>query len=116
MEFLVSLGTSFDQKIEENLRKEVDLEKVDAALAEIEFGKSEEEIASAIKAVNKRNVSAVIKEITENLALQKNEQKELQQFCKIYALRKALANCGLMVDYSEVDIPGMKRTKKKRKV
>lgn len=114
MEFITSLGMSFDAKIEENLRKVVDLDKVDKALGEIEGGKTEEEIARALKAVNKRNISVIIKEITQNPELQKNEQKELQQFCKIYALKKVLQNCGLSVEYSSVDIPGMKRMKKKK--
>ena len=114
MEFLVSLGMSFDNRIEKNLRKVVDLDKVDAAINEVECGKSEEEIAAAIKAVNRRSVSSAIKEITSNPELQKNEQKELAQFCKVYAMRKVLKNCGLGVDYSEVDVPGMKRVKKKK--
>ncbi len=114
MEFIASLGLSFDNKMESNLRKIVDLKKVDAALAEITLGKSEEEIATALKGVNKRTVSAAIKEISTLPELQKNEQKELAQFCKVYATRKVLKGCGLMADYSQVDVPGMKRVKKKK--
>ena len=112
MEFLASLSTGLDVRVEQNLGKAVDLGKVDAALSEIKFGKSEEEIASALKAVNSRNVSAAIKEITEKPGLQKNEQHELQQFCRVYAFKKALKGCGLDVDYSNVKIPGLKRAKK----
>jgi len=113
-EFLAGLSISFDNKIEENLRKTVDLDKVDAALAELSFGKSEEEIAGALKAINSRAVSAAIKEITTLPELQKNEQKELKQFCKVYATKKALNECELSVDYSSVEIPGMKRLRKKK--
>lgn len=112
MEFLASLGTSLDLKVEANLRKAVELKKVDDALAEIKFGKTEEEIAEALKAVNSRNVSAAIKEITGKPEFQKNEQKELEQFCRVYAIKKVLKNCGLMVDYAGIDIPGMGRLKK----
>ncbi len=114
MEFLAGLGTSLDSKIEANLRKAVDLDRLDAALNEISCGKSEEEIASALKALNSRAVTSVIKEITDKPELQKNERKELNQFCRVYAARTALKNCELKVDYSSVDIPGMKRLKKKK--
>ncbi len=114
MEFLASLGTSFDAKIEENLRKIVDLGKMDAALDEIQYGKSEEEIANALRTVNSRGVSAAIKEIVQKPELQKNEQRELEQFCRVYAFKKALKNCGLSIDYSSVEIPGMKRLQKRK--
>ncbi|MDP6670532.1 MAG: DUF2666 family protein [archaeon] len=114
MEFLTSLGVSLDNKIEANLRKTVDLDKLDAVLGEISYGKTEEEIATALKALNSRAVTSVIKEITELEELQKNERKELNQFCKVYAARKALKNCELNVDYSSVNVPGMKRKKEKK--
>ena len=114
MEFLASLGTSLDSKIEANLKKTVELDVVDGAIAGIECGKSENEIASALKSVNSRAVSSAINSICEKPELHKNEQKELKQFCKVYVTRKVLKNCGLEVDYSNVDIPGMKRTKKKK--
>ena len=114
MEFLSSLGTSLDSKIEANLKKTVELDSVDVAIAGIGCGKSEEEIASALKSVNSRAVSSAINSVCEKPELQKNEQKELKQFCKVYATRKVLKNCGLEVDYSNIDIPGMKRVKKKK--
>ena len=109
-EFLASLTMSVDNRIEANLRKIVDLDKVDKAIAEIGIGKKD--TAKAIEEVNSRKVSAVINEITAIETLQKNEQKELQQFCKAYAMRKALQAAGIVVDYSEIDIPGLKRLKK----
>jgi len=42
MEFLASLGTGIDSKIEANLRKIINLEKIDNALNETKTGKSEE--------------------------------------------------------------------------
>lgn len=110
MEFLVSLTTGIDSKIEQNLRKIVDLGKVDAAIDELELGKKD--VAKALEEVNSRKVNAVINEITSLPELQKNEQKELLQFCKVYAMKKALKQCGLAIDYSEIGIPGMKRLKK----
>ena len=67
----------------------------------------------ALKAVTKRNISSIIKEITNLPGLQKNEIKELNEFCKVYAIRRILKNCTLMIDYSEIKIPGMRKTKKK---
>ncbi|MFA5126307.1 MAG: hypothetical protein WC462_04890 [archaeon] len=45
--------------------------------------------------------------------MQKNQQKEVAEFCKVYATRKCLKACGLMVDYTQIEIPGMGRLKKK---
>jgi len=110
MEFLASLNTGIDAKVEVNLGKIVDLKKLDAAINEI--GLAKKDVAKALEEVSSRKVNAVIKEITEIPSLQKNEQKEMEDFCRAYAMRKALKLCGLMVDYSDVDIPGMKRLKK----
>ena len=109
MEFLASLGNSLDSKVEANMRKIVRLEKVDAAIAELGLGKKD--VARALEEVNSRKVGSVIKEITEIPELQKNEQKELEQFCRVYAAKKALKNCGLEIDYSGIEIPGLKRAK-----
>jgi microcompartment protein CcmK/EutM len=111
-EFLACLSTSLDAKVESNLRKIVALDKLDAAVKELGFGKGDS--ARALEEINSRKISAVINEIIELPNLQANEKKELQQFCRVYATRKALKECGLMVDYSEIDIPGMKRLKKKK--
>lgn len=114
MEFLASLGTGIDSKIAFNLGKIVDLKKLDTAIKDIKPGKTEEEIAIALKELNSRKVSQAIKETTELLELQANEKKELEQFCRVYAARKILSECGIMVDYSGIEIPGMKRLKKKK--
>ena len=111
-EFLTSLTYSTDEKIEDNLRKTIELDKVDSALAELSLGKGD--IGKAIEEVNSRKVGKVINEITAIDSLQKNVQKELVGFCKAYAMRKALQACGIIVDYSEVEIPGMKRLMKKK--
>ncbi|MBI4052645.1 MAG: DUF2666 family protein [Candidatus Diapherotrites archaeon] len=112
MEFLASLTISVDKKVEQNLGKLVDLKKLDAMLAELPAGKSEAEIAEILKAASSGKVNGVINEITAVESLQKNEQKELAGFCKVYALKKALGKAGLSVDYSSVEIPGMKRVMK----
>lgn len=112
MEFLASLGTGIDKKIEANLRKVVDLKKIDSALSELQAGKSKEQIAETIAEINSRKVNAVINEICGKPEMQPKEQKELQQFCKVFAMRKALNACELSVDYSSVEVPGMGRLKK----
>ena len=114
MEYLASLGTSIDGKVEENLGKIVNLKEIDNALTELELGKKD--TGKALDEINTRKVGGVIKQLVEPLeGLSKPEKKEIIQFCKIYAMKKALKECNLMVDYSGVEIPGMKRTKKKQK-
>jgi hypothetical protein len=110
MEFLAGLTTSVDTKVEQNLRKIIELEKLDKAIQELELGKKD--FAKALESINSRGISSAIKEICAKPELQKNVVKELEDFCKTYATKKALKQCGLKADYSEIEIPGMKRTKK----
>ena len=110
MEFLASLTMSVDAKVEQNLRKKVDLAKLDAALNELGLGKGD--TAKALQEVAGRKISSAINEITGLEKFQKNEQKELADFCRFYALRKALVACGLKVEYSSIDIPALKKPKK----
>ncbi len=110
MEFLASLTISVDAKVEENLKKVVNLSKLDSALNELNLGKGD--TSKALAEVSSRNISAVINEITALTNLQANEQKELTEFCKIYATKKALKACQVKADYSSVNIPGMKKGKK----
>jgi len=112
MEFLASLGTGIDRKIEANLQKIIDLQKLSSALAELPKGKTSEEIGAIIADVASRKINSVIKEICSKPELQPREQKELQQFCRVFAMRKALNACELSVDYSSVKVPGMGRLKK----
>jgi len=115
MEFLASLGTGIDVKVEHNLGKIVELKKLDNAVEEeVEKGKNEAAVSKAIAAVSSRKITQIINEIATNPDWQKNEQKEIQDFCKAYVMRKALKKLGLMIDYSEIEIPGMKRLKKKK--
>ncbi|MBT4869981.1 MAG: DUF2666 family protein [Candidatus Diapherotrites archaeon] len=109
-EFLASLTYSTDEKIEDNLRKTVELDKVDAALGELGLGKGD--AGEAIKEVNTRIVSKVINEICKLDKFNGPTQKELIALCKIYATKKALKACGVMVEYSQAEIPSLKRAKK----
>lgn len=109
-EFLAGLTVSVDLKVEQNLAKIVDLKKLDAAIDELGFGKGDS--ARALEEINSRAISRVINEITSLEKFQKNEQKELAGFCTAYATRKALKACGLNVDYSNVEIPALKKLKK----
>jgi hypothetical protein len=115
LEFLASLTTGIDRKVEENLGKIVELGKLKAAVESVfAGGKGADAISEAIAAVNSPTVNKTISEITEKPEFQKNEQAELQGFCKAFAMRHALKKCGLMIDYSEIEIPGMKRLLKKK--
>ena len=109
-EFLASLTYSTDGKIESNLRKVVELEKVDAAIKELSLGKGDS--TKAIEEVNSRKVGKVINEICKLPTFSGPVTKELIGLCKIYATKKVLKECGILVNYSEAEIPTLKRAKK----
>jgi vacuolar-type H+-ATPase subunit I/STV1 len=111
MEFLASLTTSVDNKVEANLKKKVALDKLDMAINSL--GLTKGDAVKAMEEINSRTISKVINEISQIPDLQKNQQKEIADFCKAYAFRKCLKACGLLIDYSQIEIPGMGRLKKK---
>lgn len=110
IEFLASLTGSVDGKVEYNLKKIVDLEKLDKTIDEL--GLTKGDAVKALEEINSRKIAKVINEISANPNYQKNQQKEIGEFLKTYATRKTLKACGLMVDYSQIEIPGMGRLKK----
>ncbi len=110
MEFLASLTYAVDSKVEQNLGKVVDLKKLDAAIKELALSKGQ--AAEALEVLNTRKLSAVINEITGLEKFQKNEKKELADFCRVYATRKVLEAISLFIDYSKVDIPALRKIKK----
>lgn len=109
-EFLASLTKSVDGKVEANLRKIVALDKLDKAIEELGLAKGD--AIKAMEEINSRKISSVINEISAIETRQKNQRKEIADFCKAYASRKCLKACGIVVDYSQVEIPGMGRLKK----
>ena len=111
MEFLAGLTNSVDAKVEFNLSKKVDLPKLDAAITSL--GLARGDAVKALEEINSRTISKTINEISQIPTLQKNQQKEVADFLRAYATRKCLKACGLMVDYSQIQIPGMGRLKKK---
>lgn len=111
MEFLASLTTSVDSKVEFNLRKKVNLAKLDLAIDSLGLAKGD--AIKALEEINSRTISKAINEISSIPELQKNQQKEVGEFCKAYATRKVLKACGLLIEYSQIEIPGMGRLKKK---
>ena len=115
MEFLAGLGIGIDRKIEQNLGKLVDLNKINSTLNElISSGKGVENIAKVLATISGIKMNSVINSECNKPELQKNEQKELLDFCKAYVMKKALKECNLKVDFSEINIPGMKKSKKKK--
>ncbi len=110
MEFLAGLTNSVDGKVEVNLRKIVDLPKLDKAIEELGLAKGD--AIRALEEIKSRKIASVINEISEVERLQKNQRKEVADFCRTYATRKCLKACGLMVDYTQIEIPGMGRLKK----
>lgn len=117
MEFLAGLGFTFDRKIEENLKKTVNLEEVDKVLNElIEGGKKADNIAKVIASVNGPKIGSIAKQLADsNPSWQKGEKKEIEEFIRTYAMRKALKELKVRVDYSHIEIPGMKKAMKKGK-
>jgi hypothetical protein len=111
MEFLASLTTSVDNKVEFNLKKKVALDKLDKAINDL--GLARGDAVKALEEINSRTISKTINEISQIPELQKNQQKEVADFCRAYATRKCLKACGLLLDYSQIEIPGMGRLKKK---
>jgi hypothetical protein len=110
MEFLAGLTNSVDAKVESNLKKILALDKLDSAINSL--GLTKGDAVRAMEEINSRSISKVINEITALDKYQKNQQKELADFCKVYATRKCLKACGLMIDYTQIEIPGMGRLKK----
>jgi mevalonate kinase len=109
-EFIASLTFSTDEKIIDNLRKIVELDKVDEAIKELNLSKTD--VGKAIEEVSSRKVSKVINEICKLGKFSGPVQKELVQMCKIYATKQAIKSCGLAIDFFEADIPTLKRAKK----
>ncbi|MBS3057317.1 MAG: DUF2666 family protein [Candidatus Diapherotrites archaeon] len=116
LEFLASLGSGFDRKIAQNLGKIIDVVQLDNALNDVlvdSAGKSAEELGKIIALVRGPKINKVISELVGKVPnLESGVQKEIEQFAKAYAMRKALRECGLQVDYSEIEIPGMKKIKR----
>lgn len=113
MEFIASLSVSFDRKLEENLGKIIDLSKIDSFIAEYGEGKKkEEEIALMLKALSGPKLGKIINELVDSLGLEKKPVQEIKDFAKAYALRKALKDSKITIDYSGIEIPGMKKLKK----
>ena len=116
MQFLASLCIGVDRKVEENLRRTVSLGKVDEALKSVQAGKDASSVANVIAEVNSRKVNSVIKDVCSVVeGVSSPEKKELEEFCKVYALKKALSSAGFFVDYSSINlkVPGMKKKKGK---
>ena len=117
IEFLASLNTGLDKKVEEYLKKIVNLKELDSLIEqEVSKGKKETDIAKALAFVASSKTSKVINEAVDGLTqLQEGERKEVKEFCKVYALRKTMKTLELAIDYSQIAIPGMKRVMKGNK-
>lgn len=115
LEFLASLNTSLDKKMEANLARLVDvpalIKAIDEELAGV--GKGEAGVAKALAAIAGTRLGKTINAICEKPEWQKGEQDEIKGFCRAFAARRALSAANVMVDYSQVEIPGMKRLMKK---
>lgn len=119
IEFLAGLTISVDKKVEQNLAKIVDLKKVDETVAEAPKGKKAGDVAEVVAFIASAKLSRVIGEVTEKLGdqgLMKPQIKEVEELIRVYAMRKALKDAGLMVSYDQVHmkIPGVKKNMLKK--
>ncbi len=117
MEFLAGLSVSFDNKIEEFLGKEIDTEKLNKAIDEELEGikKGKKGISEALAKIAGAKLGRVINELCNAKGWSPKETKELKEFCKVFALRKALKKAGLKIDYSTIETPAIKAAMKKAK-
>lgn len=117
MEFIAGLSVSFDRKIEEFLAKEVEIEKLNTAIDEELEGikKGARGVSEVLAKIGGAKLGRVINELCDSKARQPKEKKELKEFCKIFALRKAFRKLGLKVDYSTIETPAIKAAMKKAK-
>ena len=117
MEFLAGLSVSFDGKIEEFLGKEIDIQGLSSAVEEeMEgIGKGVKGIEEALAKVNGAKIGRAINELCDAKGWQPKQTKELKEFCRVFALRKAFKTAGLKVDYTTIETPAIKAANKKAK-
>lgn len=100
--FLSSVLATIYGRLEDYLHEAFDLSELDRTVEEIVKGKraSANTIGEVISAVNGPKVSKIINGLIEGLDLQKKEKEAVKSLLKAYALRKALMDLKLKVDYS----------------
>lgn len=107
--FLASVSISFDTKIEQFLKKSINIKSVDDYIENITkgIGKSEEDIAKVLKAINSPNAGKAINAcLAEGLT---PKQKDLiKAFLKAYLTKKALNKINFCVDYTNLPIQANK--------
>ncbi len=118
--FLSSVLSTIYDKLEEYLHEAFDLSELDKVVEEIVRGKraSANVIGEVVSAANGPKVSKIINKLVEGLDLQKKEREAVKTLLKAYALRKALLNLKLKVDYAvagEELRKGLGKFKKKSK-
>ena len=111
--YLMSITQSFDNRLESFVKKTLDEKTINDLIEEA--GKASkgnaENIAKALEFINSRKVNATINELIEKKGLVKQERDGLNVCVKVVVARKILGNNGLMVDFSQIKIPGSRKPK-----
>jgi hypothetical protein len=107
--FLASVSISFDKKIELYLQKTVNIKSIDDYIDLITkgIGKSEEDLAKVLKAINSTNAGKAINVCIPEEKTPK-EKDLLKAFLKSYLTKKALAKVNFCVDYTNLPIQANK--------
>lgn len=110
--FLAGLNETFDRKVEDNLRKVMDLKALDAHLEQViaKGKKSSDDVARALAEINSSATNKIVNEMVAGASVVKpegvtgktlkKEEEALKELVKVYATKKALNALDLRVNYS----------------
>lgn len=107
--FLASVSISFDAKIEQYLKKAINIKPLEEYIENItkNVGKTEEEIAKVLKAINSVNAGKAINACLPDDSTPK--QKDLiKAFLKAYLTKKTLNKINFCIDYTKLPIQANK--------
>ena len=103
-EFLASYSITLDQRFVMYLRTFLDMKQLDTVLSESP-GKAAS-VGELLTFLSSSRVVSTIQKIAEKDSKNANE---IESILKAYSARKVLREKGMIVEYAQVDIPGLKR-------
>ena len=113
MEFLISYSLSLDNKLEQYLYEIVDMKEVDVFIQKAPAGKGIP-VWETAHYLGQKELEETIQKVSR-VSSDETLNKELASFIRVYATRKVLRASGLLVEPSQIEIPGLKRLLKKKK-
>lgn len=115
MEFMGSYCATIDNRIEHYLGQTADLQKMSTFLDSAPSGKSAGELESVFQFLAGNELKKMSESISSAAKIPAMEKERMSKLLHVYAVRKVLENCKIPVNYSQIDIPGLKRLLKKKK-